>query len=77
MTLAMAAALVVRYGLVMLFLPFSALDKLLGFNHAVGQAQQVFKPRSLAVAVLLVGLFIEIVCTLGVVSGSRTGPARL
>ena len=65
----MVAALVVRYGLVMLFLPFSALDKLLGFDHAVGQAQQVFKPRPLAVAVLLVGLFIEIVCTLGVVSG--------
>lgn len=69
MSLATIAALVVRYGLVMLFLPFSALDKLLGFNHAVGQAQEVFKPRPLAVAVLLVGLFIEIVCTLGVVSG--------
>lgn len=62
-------ALVVRYGMVLLFLPFSALDKLLGFDHAVTQAQEVFKPRALAVVVLLIGLGIEIVCTLGVVSG--------
>ena len=63
------AALVVRYGLVMLFLPFSALDKILGFDHGVTQAQQVFRPRSLAAAVLLAGLAVEIVCTLGVVTG--------
>ena len=49
-------ALVVRYGMVMLFLPFSALDKVLDFDHAVKQAQEVFKPRPLAVAVLLIGL---------------------
>ena len=53
----------------MLFLPFSALDKLLGFDHAVKQAQQVFTPRWLASGVLLVGLAIEIVCGLGVVTG--------
>ncbi|WP_374296875.1 DoxX family protein [Sphingomonas sp.] len=62
------AALVVRCGMVLLFLPFSALDKLLGFRHAVGQAGRMF-PRPLAVAVILVGLFIEIVCSLGVVTG--------
>ena len=65
----MIAVLLVRCGLVMLFLPFSALDKLLGFGHAVQQAQEVFKPRPLAVTVLLMGLFIEVVCTLGVISG--------
>ncbi len=69
MTAAAIAALIVRYGLVMLFLPFSALDKILSFEHAVGQAQQVFKPRSLAIVVILIGLGIEIVCTLGVVTG--------
>ncbi len=62
-------ALVVRYGLVMLFLPFSALDKILSFDHAVEQARQVFTLRPLAVAVLMTGLFIEIVCTLGIVTG--------
>jgi putative oxidoreductase len=63
------AALVVRYGMVMLFLPFSALDKVLGFDQAVGQAQEVFKPRPLAIVVLMIGLTIEVVCTLGVVTG--------
>ena len=39
------AALIVRYGIVMLFLPFSALDKIFSFDHAVKKAQQVFTPR--------------------------------
>ena len=62
-------ALIVRYGLVMLFLPFSALDKILGFDGAVNQAQEVFRPRALAVAVLLCGLGIEVIMSLGVVTG--------
>jgi len=68
-TTAAVAALVVRYGIVMLFLPFSALDKIFSFDHAVKQAQQVFRPRWLAVAVLMVGLFIEIVCCGAIVLG--------
>lgn len=62
-------ALIIRYGLVMLFFPFSALDKVLGFDHAVKQAQQVFTPRPLAIVVILIGLTVEIVCSLGVVTG--------
>ena len=69
MTTAGIAALVVRYGLVLLFLPFSALDKVLGFGHAVKQAQSVYKPHPIAVTLILTGLFVEVVCTLGVVSG--------
>ncbi len=69
MTSAAVAALIVRIGLVVLFMPFSALEKILGFEHAVVQARQVFKPRPLAIAILLCGLAIEIVCTLGVVTG--------
>jgi len=69
MTTAAVAALVVRYGLVLLFLPFSALDKTFGFNHAVRQAQQVFSARPVAIAMILCGLAIEIFCTLGVVTG--------
>ena len=63
------AALVVRCGLVLLFLPFSALDKVLGFRHAVAQAQKVFKPRALAIFVLLCGLAIEVFMSLGVITG--------
>lgn len=61
--------LIVRCGLVLLFLPFSALDKVLGFEHAVAKAQQVFKPRVLAIFVLLCGLTIEIFMSLGIVTG--------
>ena len=63
------AALLVRCGLVLLFLPFSALDKVVGFHHAVAQAQQVFKPRALAIVVLLSGLVIEVFMSLGVIAG--------
>ena len=69
MSTAAIAALIVRCGLVLLFLPFSALDKILGFDQAVGQAQEVFHPRMLARAVLLGGLTIEIVCSTGIVTG--------
>ena len=69
MTLAGIITLVVRYGLVLLFLPFSALDKIFGFNHAVEQAASVFKPRPIAIMMILVGLFVEVACTLGVVTG--------
>ena len=69
MSVAAIIAMVVRYGLVLLFFPFSALDKLLGFDNAVKQAQQVFKPRPLAIVVILIGLTIEIICSLGVVTG--------
>lgn len=62
-------ALLVRYGMVLLFLPFSALDKVVGFGNAVKQAETVFQTRALAVAVLLTGLAVEIFCSLGVVTG--------
>jgi len=61
--------LVVRCALVMLFLPFSALDKILGFSHALGQAREVFKAKSIAALVLLCGLGIEVLMSLGVVTG--------
>jgi putative oxidoreductase len=66
---AAVVALVVRYLLVILFLPFSALDKVIGFEGAVRQAQEVFKPRALAVAVLMCGLAIEVIMSLGVLTG--------
>jgi putative oxidoreductase len=69
MTFAAIIALLVRYGIVMLFLPFSALDKVLNFNGAVAQAQEVFKPRPLATVVLMCGLCVEVFASLGVVTG--------
>lgn len=69
MTSASIAAIVVRCSIVMLFLPFSALDKVLNFHGAVSQAQEVFKPRSLATVVLMCGLCVEVFASLGVVTG--------
>jgi putative oxidoreductase len=69
MSAAALVALIVRAGLVLLFLPFSALDKVLNFEGAVRQAREVFRPRLLGVAVILLGLAIEILMSLGVVTG--------
>ena len=69
MSTASIAAFTVRLGLVILFMPFSALDKILGFKHAVGQAQQAFKSYGLAATVLMCGLVIEIFCSIGILSG--------
>jgi putative oxidoreductase len=69
MSVAAIVTLIVRYGLVMLFLPFSALDKIINFKGAVAQAQEVFKPRALATVVLMCGLGIEVIMSLGVVTG--------
>jgi putative oxidoreductase len=66
---AAAAALVVRCGLVLLFLPFSALDKVLNFEGAVGQASESFSWRPLAILAVLCGLGIEIFMSIGIVSG--------
>lgn len=60
--------LVVRYGLVILFFPASALDKIINFKGAVGQAREVF-PGVLGTLMILVGLFIELVMPLGILSG--------
>ena len=68
MSVDMLSVLAVRYLLVMLFFPFSALDKILNFRGAVGQAAQM-APRRLAVLLILAGLFVEIVMPVCILSG--------
>jgi putative oxidoreductase len=53
-------ALGVRLLLVALFLPFSALDKILNFKGAVAQARQTVPSQALAVLLILAGLSVEI-----------------
>lgn len=60
--------LCVRIGLVILFFPFSALDKVISFKHAVKQAEEMFPPM-LAIVMILGGLGIEIFASLGVITG--------
>ena len=69
MTLQIGIALAVRCGLVILFFPASALDKIFDFNGAVRQASQIFRSRPIAAGSILAGLLIEIFMPLGVVTG--------
>jgi uncharacterized membrane protein YphA (DoxX/SURF4 family) len=59
----------IRVGLVLLFLPFSALDKLLNFKGAVAQAREVAPSRMIAVGLIVAGLCVEVFMSLGVVTG--------
>lgn len=66
--MSIAIAFGVRLLLVLLFLPFSALDKLLDFRGAVAQARQA-APRPLAIALILAGLVVEVVMSTAILLG--------
>lgn len=55
--------------LIVLFLPFSALDKVLNFRGAVAQARQAVASETAASALILVGLAVEIFMSVGIVTG--------
>jgi putative oxidoreductase len=59
----------IRIGLVLLFLPFSALDKVLNFRGAVGQAREAVSNTTVAAGLILMGLFVEVFMSIGVVTG--------
>jgi putative oxidoreductase len=59
----------VRCLLIVLFLPFSALDKIINFRSAVAQAQQAAASKAVASALILIGLAVEIFMSLGIVTG--------
>ena len=68
-TLSISLALAIRIALVLLFLPFSALDKVFDFRGAVAQAQEAVSNKTAATALILVGLFVEVFMSAGVVCG--------
>jgi putative oxidoreductase len=61
---------IVRALLVGLFLPFSALDKMLNFGGAIGQARETGAGRGLAILLVLIGCCVEVVMPLGILSGT-------
>ena len=67
--LSLIAAAGLRCLLVVLFLPFSAADKILNFSGAVRQASEQAPSVGLARALVVAGLLVEIVMSLGVVTG--------
>ncbi len=64
-----AIALAVRYLLVVLFFPFSALDKLLNFSGALSQAQETMPPKGVAAALIITGLCVEIFMPICILTG--------
>ncbi|MGY2050232.1 DoxX family protein [Methylobacterium sp. JK268] len=68
-SLALLVTFALRCLLVVLFLPFSALDKVLNFSGAVKQAHEVAPSLGAARGLILLGLFVEVVMSLGVVTG--------
>ena len=70
------SVLAVRYLLVMLFFPFSFLDKILNFKGAVRQAALI-APNLLAVALILSGIIIEITMPLAILTGIADRAAAL
>jgi len=69
MALSFAVALAVRCLVVILFLPFSALDKIVNFRGAVAQAKEQAPSEGAARLLILAGLCVEIVMPLGIVTG--------
>jgi putative oxidoreductase len=67
--LSVLITLAARCLLVLLFLPFSALDKILNFGRAVAQASQAAPSRPLATILILGGLGVEIFMSLAVLTG--------
>jgi putative oxidoreductase len=64
-----AVTVAIRYLLVVLFLPFSALDKILNFKGAVAQAREAIPWDGAAKLAILAGVCVEIVMPLGILTG--------
>ena len=69
MTLEILITFLTRLSLVLLFFPFSAFDKIANFKAATGQAGQAVSSPGLARALILTGLFVEVVMSLGILTG--------
>jgi putative oxidoreductase len=69
MTAALLVTAATRCLLVALFLPFSALDKIVFYKNAVDQADEICPYRWMAIVLIACGLAIEIVTSLAILSG--------
>ena len=67
--LSVLVAFGVRCLLVGLFLPFSALDKILNFKQAVAQASQTVSNRVVAKALIACGFGVEVVMSAAILTG--------
>jgi putative oxidoreductase len=63
--------------LIVLFLPFSAVDKVLNFKAAVGQAEEATSSRVLATVLILAGFCVEVLMSLAILTGIADRMAAL
>jgi putative oxidoreductase len=68
-TIAVLAAFAARVSLVLLFFPFSAADKVMNFNAAVGQARETVSSPAVARLLILAGLCVEGIMSLAILTG--------
>jgi len=69
MAIEVLAAFAARLSLVILFLPFSALDKIINQGAAISQAREAVPSAMLAKPLILAGLAVEVLMSLGVLTG--------
>ncbi len=69
MSFPILATIVERYLLVVLFFPFSALDKIINFKGAVAQAREAVSADGAATVLILIGLGVEILMPIGILTG--------
>lgn len=77
MSFGLVIAILTRVLLVALFLPFSALDKLLNFKGAVAQAREVAPPNGLATLLIVAGLAVEVSMSAAILAGVADRAAAL
>lgn len=75
--LSIVVVVAVRCLLILLFLPFSALDKVLNFAQAVDQASLATTSRALARLLIGIGFGVEVLMSLAILSGIFDRPAAL
>ena len=67
--LSIGIAFIVRLMLVLLFLPFSALDKIIDFKGVIRQCEEAAPSRAAATLLIVAGLCIEVFMSAGVLLG--------
>jgi putative oxidoreductase len=72
-----ALTVAVRVLLVVLFFPFSALDKVLNFRGAVAQCSEVVPATGVAKTMILAGLAVEVMMPACILTGVADRPAAL
>ena len=64
-----AVAFAVRLCLVLIFMPFSALDKVLNCRGAIAQAGEAVSSRGAAATLIAVGFLVEVIMSAGILTG--------